>query len=57
MSAFRHPARDLKRIIAALLVLAAALITAGSLTGWFWLLGVGVWALMAAFLLEFTFSP
>ncbi|MEU8893974.1 hypothetical protein [Streptomyces sp. NPDC048442] len=57
MRVFRHPALHLKGIIAALLALAAALIATGFLTGWFWLVGVGVWALIAAFLLEFTFSP
>jgi general stress protein CsbA len=54
---FHHPARHLKRYIAALLLLAAALIAAGFVTELFWLVGVGVWALIVAFLLEFTFSP
>ncbi|CAM5482148.1 hypothetical protein GCM10010329_29370 [Streptomyces spiroverticillatus] len=57
MSAFRRPALHLKRVIACLLACAAALLTTGFLTGWFWLVGVGVWALIAAFLLEFTFAP
>ncbi|MFF0739228.1 hypothetical protein ACFYVL_02405 [Streptomyces sp. NPDC004111] len=55
--ALHRSAPHLKRVIVVLLALAAALITTGVVTGWFWLVGVGVWALIAAFLLEFTFAP
>ncbi|MFJ2740811.1 hypothetical protein ACIO3O_14185 [Streptomyces sp. NPDC087440] len=57
MIAFRQSALHLKLIIGGLLVAAAALITTGFLTDLFWLVGVGVWALIVGFLLEFTFAP
>ncbi|MCX5205122.1 hypothetical protein OG897_27155 [Streptomyces sp. NBC_00237] len=53
----RTLASHLRPVIVVLLVLAAALIATGLLVGWIWLVGIGVWALIAAFLLEFTFSP
>ena len=51
------PERQMRRWIIALTICAAALVAAGAAAGWWWLLGTGVWALIAAFLLEIIYRP
>lgn len=47
----------MRRIVAALLLLALALVTASAFTDWLWLIGLGAWALIAAFLIEMIYRP
>ncbi|MFV0126671.1 hypothetical protein ACLGI4_02965 [Streptomyces sp. HMX112] len=47
----------MRRIVAALLLWALALIVAGALADWLWLIGLGAWALIAAFLIEMIYRP
>ncbi|MCY0953621.1 hypothetical protein OG756_35375 [Streptomyces sp. NBC_01310] len=43
--------------IISLTIGAAVLVTAGVLAEWWWLIGIGVWMLIAAFLLEMIYRP
>ncbi|WP_160159714.1 hypothetical protein [Streptomyces sp. WAC05374] len=49
--------RGMRRIIVALTMLAVALVAAGALAGWLWLVGIGAWLLITAFLLELIYRP
>lgn len=49
--------RGIRRMIYALTLAAATLAAAGGLTNAIWLIGVGVWALIAAFLIEMIYRP
>lgn len=55
----RGPVFDsgIRRIIAALAILAVALITAGFVLDTIWLYGIGAWALITAGLLEVIYRP
>ncbi|WND33015.1 hypothetical protein RI578_01380 [Streptomyces sp. BB1-1-1] len=49
--------RGMKRLLCALLLVAASLIAAGALTETLWLLGIGAWALIGAVLFELVYRP
>ncbi|MGW7199107.1 hypothetical protein [Streptomyces chryseus] len=43
--------------IVTLMITSAVLVTAGALTEWWWLIGIGAWLLIAAGLLEMIYRP
>lgn len=47
----------MRRVIIALTTLALVLVAAGALAGWLWLVGIGAWMLITAFLLELIYRP
>ncbi|MDJ0463831.1 hypothetical protein [Streptomyces sp. H27-C3] len=51
------PESGMRRIVIALTLSAVALVAAGGLTDRMWLLGLGVWALIAAFMIEMIYRP
>ncbi|MFD3679437.1 hypothetical protein [Streptomyces sp. NPDC058613] len=51
------PERQMRRRILTLTPAAAVMAAVGALFGWWWLLGVGVWVLIAAFLIEMIYRP
>ncbi|MER5227142.1 hypothetical protein [Streptomyces flaveus] len=51
------PERGMRRIVAALTLLAVALFAGGALADWLWLLGLGAWVLIVAFMIEMIYGP
>ncbi|WP_167367951.1 hypothetical protein [Streptomyces agglomeratus] len=51
------PDRGMRRIVVGLALSAVALAVAGGLADWLWLMGIGAWALIAAFLIELIYRP
>ncbi|MEU9378531.1 hypothetical protein AB0D94_32920 [Streptomyces sp. NPDC048255] len=51
------PDRRMRLRIIVLTLGAAAMITAGLATEWWWLLGIGVWTVIVAFLMEMIYRP
>ncbi|MFD7264014.1 hypothetical protein [Streptomyces sp. NPDC059874] len=51
------PDRRMRLRIIALMLCAAAMITAGLAAEWWWLLGIGVWTVIVAFLMEMIYRP
>ncbi|MEI5034951.1 hypothetical protein RB201_26575 [Streptomyces sp. S1A(2023)] len=47
----------MRRAVHAMVLIAVALIALGASTGTWWVLGVGVWVLIAAFLTELIYRP
>ncbi|WP_411104959.1 hypothetical protein [Streptomyces sp. cmx-4-9] len=47
----------MRRRIITLTLGAAVMTVAGAVAGWWWLLGIGVWVLIAAFLIEMIYRP
>ncbi|MFC9820484.1 hypothetical protein ACFWG6_35390 [Streptomyces erythrochromogenes] len=51
------PERRMRLKIISLALCGAAVIAAGATAQWWWLLGIGVWVLVAAFLMEMIYRP
>ncbi|WP_158943682.1 hypothetical protein [Streptomyces sp. NRRL S-378] len=51
------PERQMRLKIISLALCGAAMIAAGATAEWWWLLGIGVWVLAAAFLMEMIYRP
>ncbi|MFD9520737.1 hypothetical protein [Streptomyces sp. NPDC059979] len=51
------PDRRMRLRIITLILCAAAMIAAGLATEWWWLLGIGVWTVIVAFLTEMIYRP
>ncbi|WP_179381925.1 hypothetical protein [Streptomyces sp. SA15] len=51
------PERSMRRIVAALTLLAVALVAGGALADWLWLLGLGAWVLIVAFMIDMIHRP
>ncbi|MFD3538441.1 hypothetical protein ACFWUQ_02940 [Streptomyces sp. NPDC058662] len=51
------PDRRMRLRIIALTVGATAMITAGAVAEWWWLLGIGVWTLIVASLMQLIYRP
>ncbi|MFJ2477248.1 hypothetical protein ACIOWI_30450 [Streptomyces sp. NPDC087659] len=51
------PDRGIRRLTLALAGAAAVLVTSGALLELMWLLGIGVWAVMAALGIELIYRP
>ncbi|WP_159042579.1 hypothetical protein [Streptomyces sp. IGB124] len=51
------PERQMRFKIISLALGGAAMIAAGATAEWWWLLGIGVWVLVAAFLVEMIYRP
>ncbi|MER7057749.1 MULTISPECIES: hypothetical protein [unclassified Streptomyces] len=49
--------RGMRRLVLALLLAAAVLLTAGVLTETLWLLGIGAWTLIGALFMEWIHRP
>ncbi|MFI6808111.1 hypothetical protein ACIBO6_24360 [Streptomyces luteogriseus] len=49
--------QGMKRTFYALLLTATALFATGVFTGTLWLLGIGAWVLIGAFLIEMIYRP
>ncbi|MEV4192993.1 hypothetical protein [Streptomyces toxytricini] len=51
------PDRRMRLRVIALVLCGAVTITVGAVSEWWWLLGIGVWAVIAAFLTELIYRP
>ncbi|MET9318834.1 hypothetical protein ABZX75_01330 [Streptomyces sp. NPDC003038] len=51
------PDRRMRLRIIALALCAAIMITVGAAAEWWWLLGIGVWTVIVAFLTEMIYRP
>lgn len=51
------PERPMQIKIITLALCGAAMVAAGAVFEWWWLLGIGVWALIVAFLAEMIYRP
>jgi len=57
MRSFWQSERGIKRSVYAMVSIAVALITLGGSAETWWILGVGVWVLITAFLIELIYRP